>query len=79
MTADGRLEALEGPVYPEIGTDNFPEKIEVTRTRIAPGERFLLLSDGVTGRDRSETSLDGIRGASDPCSRFVCPRERPCD
>ena len=63
MTADGRLEALEGPEYPEIGTDNFPEKIEVTRTRIAPGERFLLLSDGVTGRDRSETSLDGIRGA----------------
>ncbi len=64
ITSDGRLESLAGPTYPELGTDDFPEDIEVTRTRIVTGERLLLLSDGVTGASPSPSTLAGITAAA---------------
>ncbi len=75
VTRDGQLEALEGPLLPELGTDGFPDDIEVIRTRIVTGELLLLLSDGVMGPDPSDASLAGLsravtrtQGASAPAT-----------
>src|SRR6201996_3753379 len=51
ITGDGKLQALEGQLYPELGTDSFPDTITCNRIRLDKSERLLLLSDSFTDPD----------------------------
>lgn len=48
ITADGELQPLDGELYPELGTDAFPDTIICNTTRLDRTDRLLLLSDSFT-------------------------------
>jgi AcrR family transcriptional regulator len=51
ITGDGRLKPLQGELYPELGTDTFPDAITCNTVRLDKTERLLLLSDSFTDPD----------------------------
>ncbi|MDA0171414.1 SpoIIE family protein phosphatase [Solirubrobacter taibaiensis] len=62
----GQLSALEGPTYDSLGVGPAKRTFVVSRRRLAPGERLLLVSDGVLGRrthDGGTFGTDGVRAA----------------
>jgi serine phosphatase RsbU (regulator of sigma subunit) len=64
---DGRLTELQGTQHPPLGTgDAPPSTIEVAQTRLEPGERVVLLTDGILRRSvrgGGEFGVDGLRRA----------------
>jgi serine phosphatase RsbU (regulator of sigma subunit) len=48
ITADGELQALEGQLYPSLGTDTFPDALTCNTVRLDKTDRLLLLSDSFT-------------------------------
>jgi serine phosphatase RsbU (regulator of sigma subunit) len=61
--ADGRLEVLADGALPELGCGTFPDDaIEVHACRLAPGDRLLLLSDGILDRRGADDEAFGLRG-----------------
>jgi serine phosphatase RsbU (regulator of sigma subunit) len=66
VSRDGVLEQLEDPDHEALGLGPADRDFTVSHRRLEPGERLLLLSDGVLDRKRSgggTIGLDGIRGA----------------
>jgi len=66
VTADGALEVLDDEVLPPLGHAAMHDGYRLQRRRIEPGERLLLLSDGVLDRpttDGRTLGLEGIRQA----------------
>jgi serine phosphatase RsbU (regulator of sigma subunit) len=62
----GQLSTLDGPAYDSLGIGPAERTFEVSRRRLAPGERLLLISDGVLGRrtrDGGTFGTDGVRAA----------------
>jgi AcrR family transcriptional regulator len=51
ITADGQLKPLDGELYPELGTDTFPDAVTSHTVRLDKTERLLLLSDSFTDPD----------------------------
>jgi AcrR family transcriptional regulator len=51
ITADGRLVPLEGDLYPQLGSDAFPQTVTTSAVRLTKAERLLLLSDSFTDPD----------------------------
>jgi AcrR family transcriptional regulator len=51
VTSDGQLKPLEGPLYPDLGTDDFPEELTTSTVRLDKTERLLLLSDSLIDPD----------------------------
>jgi AcrR family transcriptional regulator len=47
VTTDGQLKPLEGQVYPDLGTDKFPDELTTSTIRLDKTERLLLLSDSL--------------------------------
>ena len=63
---DGHLEELTGPEHPALGVGAEDPRFEVSERRLHPGERVVLVTDGITGRhiDGGGTfGLDGLRDA----------------
>jgi AcrR family transcriptional regulator len=48
ITADGQLKPLDGHLYPELGSDDFPDHPGCNQARLDKAERLLLLSDSFT-------------------------------
>lgn len=67
VARDGTLERLGGNVLADLGSDGFPQEIQVNEVRIAVGERLLLLSDGVAGAsdENDPQSSNGLKRATD--------------
>lgn len=66
ITADGRLEVLDGGVLPPLGHPDMPREKVVQSRQIKTGERLLLLSDGVLDRPTLKgrtLGLEGVRRA----------------
>jgi serine phosphatase RsbU (regulator of sigma subunit) len=66
ISPDGQLEQLSDPDHEGLGLGGPDRVFTVSHRRLEPGERLLLLSDGVLGRRTSgggTIGLDGIRGA----------------
>jgi serine phosphatase RsbU (regulator of sigma subunit) len=66
ISPDGELEPLSDPDHESLGLGDARREFTVSRRRLEPGERLLLLSDGVLDRKRTgggTIGLDGIRGA----------------
>src|SRR5579875_2108369 len=46
----GDLQPLEGPAHPALGTAEPPARYELTRRQLRPGERLVLVTDGIIHR-----------------------------
>jgi serine phosphatase RsbU (regulator of sigma subunit) len=62
IRAGGELEVLDNGMVPRLGDPAMPERAEVQQRRIEPGERLLLLSDGILGRRMRDGGTLGVRG-----------------
>jgi serine phosphatase RsbU (regulator of sigma subunit) len=64
--ADGELRQLEGPEHPPLGVGAAKPAFQATGIQLYPGERLVLVTDGVIERhmeDGAKFGVDGIRGA----------------
>jgi serine phosphatase RsbU (regulator of sigma subunit) len=63
---EGSLSTLDGPIHASLGTPGDQPTFQLTERQMAPDERLILVTDGITER-RTEIGgqfgLDGIRGA----------------
>ena len=67
IRADGELEVLDQGRLPRLGDGAMPQEMEIQQRRIEPGERLLLLSDGILGRrtrDGGTLGVDGVHAAA---------------
>jgi serine phosphatase RsbU (regulator of sigma subunit) len=63
---DGNLEALVGTDHAALGAGKPDPAFEVSERRLRPGERVVLITDGITGRhvkDGGTFGVDGLRSA----------------
>ena len=58
---DGRVEELTGPDHRALGRGRPKRRFRTTQRQLYPGERVMLVTDGVTGR-RTKTGVFGIGG-----------------
>ena len=66
VTERGELEQLPGAGHAGLGLGDADRRFDIHRRRIEPGERLLLVSDGVLDRrthDDTKFGLDGVRAA----------------
>ena len=66
LDTDGTLNELQGPDHPALGTGGDRPSFEPAERRLKPGERLILLTDGITNRqlDGGGTfGLDGVKTA----------------
>jgi serine phosphatase RsbU (regulator of sigma subunit) len=64
----GNLSELTSPAHPALGVDERQPSFRVTERRLNPGERLILLTDGITGRHvegGGTFGVDGLRRALD--------------
>jgi serine phosphatase RsbU (regulator of sigma subunit) len=59
---DGELNELEGPAHPALGAGPANSAYRSTQRRLHPGERLILLTDGITGRKMENGQTFGIGG-----------------
>lgn len=59
---EGNLEALEGPPHPALGAGNSKPSFRASRRQLYPGERLILLTDGITERQMAHGGTFGIDG-----------------
>jgi serine phosphatase RsbU (regulator of sigma subunit) len=60
VDADGDLDSLAGPVHRALGGG--PQDYAVTERRLRPGERLVLLTDGITDRRVESGGTFGVEG-----------------
>lgn len=60
--ADGELELLEDGAVPRLGAPGMPAEPPVGERRLHPGDRLLLLSDGILGRPMVDGGTLGVAG-----------------
>jgi serine phosphatase RsbU (regulator of sigma subunit) len=63
---EGTLRELKGPKHPALGTGPPQLTIELSQLRLHPGERLILVTDGIIERhleDGSQFGFDGLRAA----------------
>lgn len=72
VTADGQLHALEGQLYPELGSDAFPAGVTSHTVRLEKTERLLLLSDSFTDPDHG-LGLTAIKRAISKADNNAAP------
>lgn len=66
VDADGTLTELKGRPHAPLGAGRREASFEISERRLNPGERLILLTDGITGRrteDGATFGVDGLRQA----------------
>ncbi|HEY2771518.1 MAG TPA: PP2C family protein-serine/threonine phosphatase, partial [Solirubrobacteraceae bacterium] len=66
VPADGDLRELVSPAHPPLGTGDASPTFDVNEHRLSPGDRLILLTDGITHRrveGGGTFGLDGLRTA----------------
>jgi serine phosphatase RsbU (regulator of sigma subunit) len=66
VDADGNVSELEGPEHPALGKGPEEPSFHVSESRLRPGERLILVTDGVIARhtrDGGRFGVDGLRRA----------------
>jgi serine phosphatase RsbU (regulator of sigma subunit) len=62
VTSEGELLELEGTEHPALGLGEHARRFTIDRRRLEPGERLLLISDGVLDRRTSASESFGMAG-----------------
>ena len=63
---DGALDELEGPTHPALGLRGAPPEFEVSARQLHPGDRLILVTDGIIDRHvegGGRFGVDGLRAA----------------
>jgi serine phosphatase RsbU (regulator of sigma subunit) len=63
---ENNMTELEGPEHPPLGTGDDDRTFELAERRLQPGERLILVTDGITERhteDGGKFGVDGLRRA----------------
>src|SRR4051812_18755490 len=66
VDAAGELKELEGPRHPPLGLGEAERAFQLTAQQLGPGERLILVTDGITQRhteDGGRFGVDGLRRA----------------
>jgi serine phosphatase RsbU (regulator of sigma subunit) len=70
---EGTLKELEGPRHPALGTGEAEPVFEPAQRRLRPGERLILTTDGVTGRQTEDGGRFGVEGLREALQRAADP------
>lgn len=62
VDAEGGLSELEGPVHPPLGVGDAERRVRITERHIHAGERLVLVTDGITGRQMEGGGTFGLDG-----------------
>ncbi len=63
---DGTLDELPNPRHPALGVGEAPPRFEIAEHQLRPGQRLVLITDGITGRHMEgggTFGVDGLRSA----------------
>lgn len=60
--AEGHLTELENPTHPALGVDGWEPSFTVTQRELHPGERVILVTDGITQRHTEGGGRFGVDG-----------------
>jgi serine phosphatase RsbU (regulator of sigma subunit) len=71
--SEGDLLELEGPEHPALGTKARTPKFKVTERQFNPGERLILLTDGIIDRKVQGGGTFGIEGLKNALDRAASP------
>lgn len=72
VDAAGTLNELQSPDHPALGTGGGKPTFEPAERRLKPGERLILLTDGITNRQLEgggRFGLDGVKNALKAAAR----------
>jgi serine phosphatase RsbU (regulator of sigma subunit) len=73
VDADGGLDELEGRRYPPLGANRAAPKFELTARQLHPGERLILVTDGVINRRTEAGGTFGVDGLTHALERADSP------
>ncbi len=73
IDVDGNVNELESPIHPALGTGDPKRRFEPAERRLNPGERVVLLTDGITERRVEEGGTFGLRGVQDAIANATSP------
>jgi serine phosphatase RsbU (regulator of sigma subunit) len=62
IDTEGELHELVGVEHPALGVGQAEPAFEVSERRLHPGERLVLITDGVTGRHVQDGGTFGVEG-----------------
>jgi serine phosphatase RsbU (regulator of sigma subunit) len=65
----GELRALDGPEHPPLGRGRKKRSFEVSRCQLTPGERLVLVTDGIIGRRMEGGETFGVQGIKQALER----------
>jgi hypothetical protein len=67
------LSELASPVHSPLGVDGKKPSFSATERRLHPGERLILLTDGISGRRMEGGGTFGVEGMKAAVERAVYP------
>jgi serine phosphatase RsbU (regulator of sigma subunit) len=70
---DGNLNELAGPQHPPLGARNRSPKFELTSRQLRPGERLILVTDGIIERNVESGGTFGVDGIKQALERADSP------
>ena len=73
VDVEGNLIELEGPRHPPLGASGSAQEFELSTRRLHPGERLILLTDGITERKMEGGGRFGVDGIRDALERAESP------
>jgi serine phosphatase RsbU (regulator of sigma subunit) len=73
VDTDGTLHELDSPPHPALGTGDEQPAFRLTERRLHPGERLILITDGITGRHTEDGGTFGVDGLRQALQRTDTP------
>lgn len=73
VDADGNLRELTGPEHPALGTGKAKRKFKLTECPLLPGERLILVTDGIVDRHVEGGGRFGVEGVKRALERAESP------
>jgi serine phosphatase RsbU (regulator of sigma subunit) len=73
VDVDGELNELKGPAHPALGSGPANPSYKPTQRQLHPGERLILLTDGITQRRMEDGGKFGVQGVRDALGRADNP------
>jgi serine phosphatase RsbU (regulator of sigma subunit) len=73
IDAENALEELHGPAHAPLGATDGPQEFELTQRQLRPGERLLLVTDGIIDRKMEGGGTFGVEGIRSALERAENP------
>jgi serine phosphatase RsbU (regulator of sigma subunit) len=73
VDADGKLTELESPHHPPLGGIDAPQTFQLATRQLHPGERLILVTDGIIERKVKGGGTFGVKGIKQALDRADSP------